>query len=114
MIYKDLITLIIIFVILLTIGVRIAEKGLYDTMGLDLRPKSFDFDFQSDRVYSFTVFGNSLKLQKYYRIGDIFAHKGHLSLVINGKKISINSLVPTGFFFMERLNLDKKSANMYN
>ena len=64
MIYKDLITLIIIFFLLLALGVRIAEQGLYETMGLDLRPKSFDFDFQRDRVYSFTILGNSLEVKK--------------------------------------------------
>jgi hypothetical protein len=114
MIYKDLITLIIIFIILLTIGIRIAEKGLYDAMGLDLRPRSFDFDFESDRIYSFTVLGNSLKLQKYYKIGNIFAYNGQISFIINGRRFTFNSIIPTGVMLKDPLNLDKKSANMYN
>ena len=114
MIYKDLITLIIIFILLLTMGIRIAEKGLYNTMGLDLKPQSFDFDFQDDRVYSFTVLGNNIKLQKYYKVGNIVAYRGQISFVINGKTFTINSMIPTGVMLQERLNLDKKTANMYN
>lgn len=114
MIYKDFMTLIIIFVIILTLGIRIAEKGLNVTMGLDIRPKSFNVDILGDRVYNFTVLGNNLKLQRYYKIGNIFADKGHLTMKINGKKIKLNSLIPTGVMLKGRLNLDKKSANMYN
>jgi len=114
MIYKDLITLIIIFIILLTIGIRIAELGLYETMGLDLKPKSFDFDFQRDRVYRFVVLGNSLKLQKNYKVGNVVVCKGNISIIINGKRFTINSIISTGVTLKERLNLDKKSANMYN
>ncbi|MCG1012696.1 histidine kinase [Tepidanaerobacter sp. GT38] len=114
MIYKDLITLVIIFILLLTIGVRVAEKGLYNTMGLDLRPQSFDFDFQEDRVYSFTVLGSNIKLQKYYKIGNMVACRGQISFMINGKTFTINSMIPTGVMLQERLNLDKKTANMYN
>jgi len=114
MIYKDLITIIIIFTILLTIGVRIAELGLYKTMGLDLKPKSFNFDFQSDRVYSFTIIGNRLELKKYYKVGNILASKGNISIVVNGKRFAINSIIPTGVVLQESMNLDKKTAKMYN
>ncbi len=114
MIYKDLITLIIIFTILLTIGVRVAEKGLYDTMGIDWRPQSFDFDFQEDRVYRFTLLGNSVKLQNYHKIGNIVAYRGHISFIVNGKTFTINSIIPTGVMLREGPNLDKKTTNMYN
>jgi hypothetical protein len=114
MVYKDIIILLIIFVILLTLGIRIAEKGLNAIMGLDIGPRSFDFAILGDRVYNVTVLGNSIKLQRYYKIGDIFADKGCLSLNINGKKIKFNSLIPTGVMLKGRPNLDKKSVNMYN
>jgi len=114
MIYKDLVTLIIIFVILLTIGVRAAEMGLYATMGLDLQPKSFDFVFQRDRLYSFTVFGNSLELKKFYKVGNILASKGNISIVVSGKSFTINSIIPTGVMLRETANLDKTTAKLYN
>ena len=114
MIYKDFITILIIFVILLSLGIRIAEKGLNATMGLDIRPRSFDFVILDDRLYNFILLGNSFKLQRYYKIGDVFADKGCIRLNINGKKIKLNSLIPTGVMLKGLLNLDKKSANMYN
>ncbi len=114
MVYKDIITILIIFVIFLSLGIRIAEKGLNATMGLNIRPKSFDFAILSDRVYNVTVLGNSIKFQRYYRIGDIFASKGIINININGKNIRINSIIPAGVMPKRRPNLDKKSANMYN
>ncbi|HQA59690.1 MAG: histidine kinase [Tepidanaerobacteraceae bacterium] len=114
MIYKDLITLIIIFFLLLALGVRIAEQGLYETMGLDLRPKSFDFDFQRDRVYSFTILGNSLEVKKYYQVGNIVACREKIDVTINGKSFTINPIIPTGVMMRESVNLDKKTAKMYN
>ncbi|HHV18031.1 MAG TPA: histidine kinase [Thermoanaerobacterales bacterium] len=114
MVYKDLITILIIFVIFLSLGIRIAEKGMNTIMGLDIRPKSFDFVILSDRVYNVIVLGNSIKLQKYYKIGDIFAGKGIINLNINGKKIKLDSIIPAGVMPKRRTNLDKKSVNMYN
>ncbi|HHY70947.1 MAG TPA: histidine kinase [Thermoanaerobacterales bacterium] len=114
MIYKDLMKLLIIFIIFLSLGIQVAEKGLNDTMGLDIRPRSFDFIILDDRVYNFTVLGNSFKLQRYYKIGDIFADKGCITLNINGKMFKLNSVIPTRVMLKGPLNLDKKSANMYN
>jgi len=95
-------------------GVRTAEQGLYKTMGLEIQPKSFDFDFKKGRVYTFTILSNNLELQKYYKVGSIIASKGNISITVNGKSFSINPIIQTGVMFKEGTNLDKKTTNMYN
>ncbi|MDD4569854.1 MAG: histidine kinase [Tepidanaerobacteraceae bacterium] len=112
--YKKFIVVIIIFVIIFVIGVRTAEKGLNAVMGLNIKLKSFEFFIFDDRIYNFVILGNSFKFQRYYKIGEIYADRGFISLQINGKKFWLNSLIPTGVVLKSRPNLDKKSVNMYN
>lgn len=114
MIYKDLVTLFIIFTIILSLGIRIAEEGLNATMGLDMRPKSFNLIIFKNRAYDLTILGKTFKLQKYYKVGEIFVGKGCVSLKINEKEFTLYSLIPTRTILKDRQNVDKKPANRYN
>ncbi len=109
-----IIKLLILFIIFTFIGIWVAEKGLNGVMGLDIRPKSFDFVVLNDNIYDFTVLGNSIKFHRYYKIGDIAADKGHITLNINGKTLELNYIIPIEVVLKDTLNLDKKPTNMYN
>lgn len=114
MIYKDLLTLFVIFAIILSLGIRIAEEGLNAMMGLDIRPKSFNFIIFNDRTYDLSILGKTFKFQKYYKVGEIFVGKGCMSLKINEKQFTLYSLIPARTILKDRQNVDKKPANRYN
>lgn len=112
--YKYIVTMLIIFMVLFSIGVHMTEKGLNKIMGLDIESRSFDLTILDERQYKFTILGEKIKIQRYYKVCDFCVDSGYLSLGVNEKKIKFNSLIPTGLLLKNRLNLDKKSSNMYN
>lgn len=112
--YKDLISLLIIFILFLALGIRLAEQGVNSTMGLDLLPKSFSVSISKKQVYTFCVLGKSYEIQRTMKIGEIYAGRQQIAININGKKIIINTLIYTGVPFKNIVNLDKRHANMYN
>ncbi|WP_422444109.1 histidine kinase [Thermoanaerobacterium sp. DL9XJH110] len=114
MIYKDLITLIIVFLIILVLGLRIAEEGVYSTMGLDVGPRSFAFEIRDDRSYGISILGKKINLRSVYRIGDFYADRGRISIEIAGRKYSFCPMVKAGFPPMRGHNLDKNFTKMYN
>jgi len=112
--YKDMMTIIIIFLIFTILGVRTAEGGMYYIMGLEMTPESFDFNVFNDHSYVFNVMGKDYMFQKLYKIGDFYADRYRIILNVNGKKIKLNPIIYTGVSLKNRINLDKRHANMYN
>ena len=111
--YKDLITLLIIFFVFTISGVRIAEEGMYSVMGLEIEPKSFCYIFK-DHSHTFEIMGKHYTLQRLHKIGEFYADRYKITLDLNGKKVSFSPLIYTGVSLKNRVNLDKKHANMYN
>lgn len=115
MIYKDLLTLIIIFLIVLALGLRMAEEGVYSTMGLDKKPASFDFAFNvRDRTYDLSILGRHWQFTSILKITDFYADRKKISIKFLGKDIEFHPLINLGLKFKSGVNLDKKSAEMYN
>lgn len=69
--YKDFFTLMIIFLLVLTLGLRVAEQGVYSTMGIETRPRTFDLDFNKNGVYNINLLGKNIELNKIYKIGEL-------------------------------------------
>ena len=111
--YKDLLTLVIILSILVFTGLRIAEQGLYTTMGINQELRTFNFKIVGDRNYDVWVLGKNLSFQKTYKIGDFYADKATIYLKMQGRQFYINpliSFVPP----LKSLNLDKNPIELYN
>ena len=107
--------MIIIFLIVLAMGLRAAEEGVYATMGIDKRPASFDFDFDArDRSYDFFILGRHWQFAITFKIADFYADRKKVNIRISGRDIKFHPLVNLGFKFKSGVNLDKKSAEMYN
>jgi len=99
-IYKDLLTLIIIFLIILAMGLRLAETGVYSTMGLDMKPASFDFCFDPrTRSYDISLMGKNLQFAATFKIADFYADKKMFSIKISGRDITLYNLVNLGGSF---------------
>lgn len=113
--YNDLLTLIIIFLIVLTLGLRLAEEGVYSTMGIDKRPTSFDFYLDvSDRHYELCFLGNTFSLKKTFKIANFYADRRMIIIKTPQHELTLYTLIPTGLKLNSGVNLDKKSAKMYN
>lgn len=113
--YKDLLTLIIIFLLVLAQGLRMAEAGVYSTMGLDMRPASFDFDFDlQSRVYDISFMGMRRQFTGTFKIADFYADKKIICIKFSGMDFTVHPLIDLGFILKSGTNLDKKSTKMYN
>jgi len=95
--YNDLLTLIIIFLVVLTLGLRTAEQGVYSTMGIETRPKTFDLDYYRDGVYNVNIMGRNFELDKKYKIGDLNISNELIILKFNGKEIKFSPLISLPF-----------------
>jgi hypothetical protein len=104
--YKDLLTLFIILSMLLFTGLRVAEQGLNITMGLNLKPRVFNFHIINPRGYDIWFLGKHISLQKIIKIADFYADKKNIRLIWQGNSYYITPLIsftPP----LESLNLDK-------
>jgi len=98
--YKDLLTLIIIFLIVLALGLRLAETGVYSTMGLARKPASFDFCFDPrTRSYDISIMGVHRQFAATFKIADFYADKKMFSIKISGRDITLYPLINLGIVF---------------
>jgi len=103
--YKDLLTLIIIFLMVLTLGLRTAEQGVYSTMGIETRPQIFDLDYHSDGVYNLNIMGKNFELDKKYKIGDLNIIDRLITLKINEKEIKFSPII--SLHFLKEISLER-------
>lgn len=104
--YRDLFTLIIIFIIVLIIGLNFAEKGVYSAMGLDSPPQSFNFRMNKNRDYHICILGKDFTYNKAYKIGEIYGNKRSLHIKIANKKIHLTPMVNAKIIKDKLSNLD--------
>jgi hypothetical protein len=107
MILKDLLTIVIIFMIILTIGINIVEERVNLSLGLDVKPKSFYFFISDDRKYEFCIMGHHYMFEGLHKVGEIHAGKTFIDIEVADKKISFSPLIDTRLNPKHWLNLDK-------
>jgi hypothetical protein len=107
MILKDLLTLILIFTLILTIGIYIVEERVNLSLGLDAKPKSFNFFVSEDRKYELCIMGHEYIFEGLHKLGEINVGRKYIGIEIANKKISFSHLIDTRFNLNHLLNLDK-------
>ncbi|TYP54991.1 hypothetical protein [Thermosediminibacter litoriperuensis] len=114
---KDLFTLFLIFAVVLVLGLRFAEEGVYSTMGLDITPMTFNLKILPDGTYDFFILGRRFSLRQLLRVSDFYADRRKVDIRIAGLNISVPNMVrvydPANFSHL-RIYLDKKYCRMYN
>ncbi len=104
---KDLITIIIIFMIILTIGINIVEERVNSSLGLDVKPKSFYFFVSGDRKYEVCIMGHHYIFEGLRKVGEIHANGTFIDIEIAGKKLFFSHLIDTRINLKDLLYLDK-------
>lgn len=112
--YRDIVTIFILFTFALTAGLRVAERGVAHTMGIDPTPQSFSFLLDSTQKYNIVLMGKNIKLQKVLKIGDFYANRKKIKLFISGKNFSINPILNIGLSLKSFVKLDKRQIKLYN
>ncbi|MCG0274771.1 MAG: hypothetical protein L5655_01230 [Thermosediminibacteraceae bacterium] len=113
----DLIALFLVFVVVLALGLRMAEEGVYSIMGLDTDPLTFDLKVLPGGQYDFCILGSRFSLKQTLKLGEFYADRRRVDIRIGGLNIS----VPTMFCVYNpanlphlRIYLDKQNSRMYN
>ncbi|MGB9813245.1 MAG: hypothetical protein ACPLRZ_05250 [Thermovenabulum sp.] len=91
--YDDVKLIIIVFVILLIMFLRFAEKGVMDIMGIYSSPQTFDFKIYGNGNYKIEILGEDLEFNKKIKICDFYTENKNIIISKGGKEYSFSPLI---------------------